>query len=274
MIFIRPGSGLCNRLRVIASAVKLARECKTQLEVDWFRCPLRRWAALCGMRARFSDLFQPIDSVRVCERIRVRNDFPWNWAKYSRRNTDFFCEADRGAFIDAVKQDPEKNRWLWTCFNFYESVDYDWLHLLPAIEKRVDDELERKGRSFIGLHVRRTDNREAAKASPLELFFDKVDFEIDNHSCTRFFLATDDLATKEAMINRYGERIWFQTDVAPRYTIKGEQDAVVDLMLLSRARKIYGSYWSSFSEVASQIGKSQLEILVKSGVELTPWIEK
>jgi hypothetical protein len=39
------------------------------------------------------------------------------------------------------------------------------------------------------------------------------------------------------------------------------QESVVDLFCLSRMSKIYGSYWSSFSEVAAEIGNVDLIVL-------------
>lgn len=51
--------------------------------------------------------------------------------------------------------------------------------------------------------------------------------------------------------------------MAARQDENGIADAVVDLFILSRTQRLYGSYWSSFSEVAAQIGNIPLEIVRK-----------
>lgn len=271
MIILRPDSGLCNRLRAIGSAIRLARECGSSLTVEWYRCPLRRWAGLCGMRVGFCDLFEPLGSVPVREKIKVRNDFPWNAKWWNAKNPQFYGEERRAQFVEDVKSEPSVMRRLRTCHDFYHNEDWSWMRPRAEILNSVDAVSESFGRNCIGIHIRRTDNRAAIAASPLTLFIDKMDAEERRDATVRFFLSTDDADTRMELKQRYGDRLVFCANVAPRYTIKGERDALVDLLLLSRTKKIYGSYWSSFSQVAAQIGHLPLEVLVAKGVELPPW---
>lgn len=273
MTVVRPGSGLCNRLRVIGSAIKLAREVDAGLRIEWFRCPLRRWAALCGMRTGFSDLLESIDGVEVCERIKIRNDFPWNARIYSKRNPMCYDEDARHRFIEDVKRDPSGRRWLWTCFNFYSNDDFSWLRPVRAVREKVEEVTRKLGDNCIGVHIRRTDNRASIDCSPLSLFIERIENELEMDSAVRFFVASDDGSVRRALRERFGESVLFREKIGERYTIEGERDALVDLMLLSRTRKVYGSYWSSFSEVAAQIGRIPLEILVKSDEPLPEWIK-
>ena len=94
MLVLRPGSGLCNRLRAIGSAIKLGREIGAPLRVEWYRCPINRWAARCGMRARFDQLFCPIEDVSVMEKVVIRNDFPWNAKVWSQANPMFYADDE------------------------------------------------------------------------------------------------------------------------------------------------------------------------------------
>lgn len=272
MIILRPGSGLCNRLRAIGSAVRLSHDLGIGLQVEWFRCPIRRWSAMCGMRVGFSDLFEPIEGVKVREKIIVRNDLPWNYWTYSQHNARFYDEDRRKQFVEDVKRDPDLTRWLWTCFPFYAEPDFSWVRPRTKILMRIEKFAKMFGRHCIGIHIRRTDNRAAIEGSPLSLFTEKMAIEVDADENVTFFVSTDDPEVKRVLRNQFGSRVIYCEEVAPRYTRKGEEDAVIDLMLLSRTSKIYGSYWSSFSVVASQIGGIELEILVQKNVKLPEWI--
>ena len=51
------------------------------------------------------------------------------------------------------------------------------------------------------------------------------------------------------------------TESISRTTQQGMVDALVDLVCLSRTPKIFGSYWSSFSETAAALGETELIVL-------------
>ena len=51
-----------------------------------------------------------------------------------------------------------------------------------------------------------------------------------------------------------------------RDTPNGIRDAVVDLYCLSKTKYIYGSYWSSFSDIAARIGEIRLITLNKKDI--------
>lgn len=260
-IFLRPGSGLCNRLRVINSALNIAKQWNCRLVVDWFRCPIKRWAPRCGISVRFTDLFEPISGVHFIDRLMIRNDFPWNVKRYSGRNPYFYSEKSEKEFIADVRSGRNQKLWFWTCKAFYPYDDYAWLKPRREIQESIDCYKEKLGPQSIGLHIRRTDNRAAIEKSPLSLFTEKIEEEFNLDASTRFFLSTDAPELKGQLRERYGSRILFLDDVGERYTHKGERDAVKDLFLLACTRKIYGSFFSSFSEEAAKIGHIPLQVL-------------
>ncbi len=78
-----------------------------------------------------------------------------------------------------------------------------------------------------------------------------------------FYLATDDLKVETLLINKFpGKIITYKKDYS-RATVKGIQDAMVDLYSLANTCKIYGSYFSSFSDMASRIGNIPLIVIRK-----------
>lgn len=265
MITIRPSSGLCNRLRAIASGLRLAKECDEALAIDWYYCPIKRWAPALGMAIPYSSLFEYSSEFKVANHLRVKYEMPWDRRVYKLSDADIFSEKHSEQFVSLCKQKKKDgaNKHFWTCFNFYESTDYSWLKPKASILKAVDAVSSEFATNTIGMHIRRTDNTWSIRHSPLELFTEQIEKEIDKDKDVKIFLATDSEETKSYLLHKYDGHIVTRFDVSPRYTLKGEIDGLVDLLVLARTRKIYGSYKSSYSETASHIGECKLLILTK-----------
>lgn len=270
-LVVRPGSGLCNRLRAIGGALSLAREVGNDFVVERFRCPLRRWVARCGMRAAFCGLFDPKEDARVQERLMTRRDFPWVRRVYLNENLNCYDEDRCGLIVDDVRQGPTGVRWIYTCHDFNSCADYSWVRPCQELRCRIDIFFRDMGANGVGLYIQRLDNRAAIAASPLSLFAERMDTEVAEDESVRFFLSTDEAATKRELRFRYGGRVLFCEQEAPRYTIRGEQDAEISLFLLSRTRKIEGGFCSSFSDVAARIGGLELNVLAKRDGNLPSW---
>jgi hypothetical protein len=70
-----------------------------------------------------------------------------------------------------------------------------------------------------------------------------------------FFLATDDRATEERFSSRYGDKLFtFRKRGAGRHDIRGGQEALIDLLLLSRTMAIVGNVHSTYSLTAAKWG--------------------
>lgn len=120
---------------------------------------------------------------------------------------------------------------------------------------------KQKGNVY-GIHIRRTDNKRSIDNSPLEEF-DRVMTElVKEKGDVVFYLATDDAEVEKDFKSRYNiiEHSTFG-DSKSRDSSTGIMDAYVDMLCLSRCDVIYGSYGSSFSEMASLIGNKELEIV-------------
>jgi hypothetical protein len=111
------------------------------------------------------------------------------------------------------------------------------------------------------VHIRRGDNSASIQVSPLELFLERMRIEVERESETRFFLATDDAATEQTVKERFPGRVTTRDKSFARNRARGVQDALVDLLVLSKCSLILGSYWSSFSQTAAEMGRGTLEIV-------------
>ncbi len=127
------------------------------------------------------------------------------------------------------------------------------------------ESLENSG-GVIGIHIRRTDNRVSIENSPVELFMDAMDREMDKDENVRFYLCTDDEAVQNDLIEKYGkERFIIYQKINNRTSKAGLQDALVEMMALSKCDKIIGSYGSTFSYFASVLGQKEYVVVQKGG---------
>jgi len=80
---------------------------------------------------------------------------------------------------------------------------------------------------------------------------------------TTFYLATDDKEVEIILMELFPNKILTYEKEFSKTNVQGIQDAMVDLYSLSATYKIYGSYFSSFSDIAARIGNIPLEIIRK-----------
>lgn len=271
MITFVPAGGLGNRMRAIASAIELAKDAKSELNIYWFQ----DW----GLGCRFDDLFLPlhIDGVNLKEaaiadkllfdRPRKKNLYlPKLFEKlifdkclYEEEVTSLYL--NNGNFLSWCLN---KNVYLSSCVYFYPPVLpnhlFDIFHPIPDIQKKIDLICSSFPESTVGVHIRRADHITAIQESPIELFIERMKQEPEDVS---FYLATDSEEVKEEMKKIFGKRIITSPHKANRGNLQGMQDALTELYVLSHTNKIIGSSKSTYSESAAEIGNIHCEVMKK-----------
>lgn len=257
MIHLKVQAGLCNRLRALNAGIRLAKETGRELEVLWEIAP--------DMKASFAELFETPRAFVV--RDRVFSKFSLRRLVYSKYNPMFFSHDQRESFIRAARK---RNIGLYyeDFYDFYPNDNYGWLKPISGIREEIN-RLRHLAVGKIGVHIRRTDNRKCILNSPTELFIAKMRAELDNDPRVSFFLSTDDDEVRRQLSSLFPEKVFSRQNVVARNAKGGVCDAVIDLWLLSLTKKLYGSYPSSFSAVAAQIGNVSLEYLTIKN----PWGE-
>lgn len=265
-----PGGGLCNRMRAIASGIDLAEDLGVPLEV--------LWAENSELNAPFQALFEPIDQIAKIEaptEKRMKRIVFFRRALHKPQSKgDYAAIAASKLFrpeftenlfaIEDAAEWAEKKRKkieIFSCHRFYKR-DSDKLRLfrpIASLQRRVE---ELKSTETVGLHIRRTDSIPSIQESPIELFDEMIEREISEKNEQKFFLATDDPETESRLKEKFSGRIIVQEGKRlDRNDPVAIEDAVVDLYALSRCSKIYGSFWSSYSETAAAIGNISLTVL-------------
>jgi hypothetical protein len=256
-ITVKPMGGLANRMRVIASAYHYALEYQYPVTLIWERSFV--------LNCPFTRLFKLPDNTSLIEYSRsplsVR---ALSFSQKFLRKTGISIPLGHDYYLvgDAVQNDDKVNQltahqkvYIETVHKFAEQHRGGAL-LVPVEELQTSiSHVRNNYKDFtLGVHIRRTDNMNSIKFSPLKEFFHVIDQELSKHPDLSIFLATDSLPEEQAMKNRYKDRVMCLHKTLNRNDEKGIRDALVDLYCLAASDKIIGSHYSSFSEVAAQIG--------------------
>lgn len=271
-IVLIPNGGLCNRMRAVACGLNLARRTNGRIVVFW---PI-----LGELGAAFEEIFRPIlsDSIAVpieVNSVRMNRIKGYLWTKTKPAFVRLCGLTGWRWLTDFKRMDFEKvgvdgfvggKSVVESCYSFLprEEGDLEIGKIFKFRKRIVDRAAELADDGMVGVHIRRSDNVQAIQDSPLELFEKKIAEELAEKPEQRFFLATDDEETAECLKNKFGDAIVMQKRrCLKRGDCAGIVDAAVDFLALSRCREIFGSSWSSFSDIAAEYGKHPLTVLKK-----------
>ena len=260
-----PQGGLCNRLRVMLSALSLSRK-REDLYVSV------EWAKSAECLAEFGELFESFYDTNFS--IAPRS---WKNTPSTRYNLHLPTLLRRFSYDKQLTyyrphEDKPIEEYISHNNRVYVSTGYALCDYSPEtvqeirprreLQERIDGIVAEFSETMIGVHVRRTDNLQSQHTSTDEAFFAAMDRELEAEPYAMFFLATDDGALKSRMMARYPGHVVIQhTPHVRRDTLEGMEEAVVDLWCLSKTSKILGSYYSSFSETAADLGGIPLEVV-------------
>lgn len=271
MLIIEPIGGLANRMRVIVSAINL----KKQLNFD-LSCI---WEENSELNASFNTLFEEIGGIKFINKpckynyLKSTNQKKQGRKKivmlinkiigfdYCLKQSDF---SETINILDILKKN--KRVYIRTCEEFSPYTNEDFCIFKPVkhLLEKIQFNTLQYNLNTIGLHIRRSDNLMSIEFSPLDLFIDRIEQEIIKCNDVNFFISTDDTSIEKLLIERYLGRILItRNKILNRDTEEGIKDAVVDMFSLSATSRIYGSYWSSFSDIAARIGNIECITLKK-----------
>ena len=252
MIIIQPSGGLCNRMRVINSGWKLARERHDQLKVLWncnaeLNCP-------------FESLFQPVKEFKITSIHSVadpRKLLHQKTARHYLTNDEILAHRNADGILDpAYVATLTGKTYIFTWEWFYPSEDYHLFVPADRLQARIDAMTAKFGSSCVGVHIRRTDNQPAIGKSSTDAFITSMKKELEADPDTMFYLATDDKQEEAALREVFPDRILSNEDrCLRRDSVDGMHDALLDLYCLASTRKIIGSYFSSFTDIAADMHK-------------------
>lgn len=254
-IYIIPFAGLCNRMRAIASGVCISQH---------YGCPATiYWNNSFGLKADFSNLFQPIiiPNVRIEENKRWlfsigdTRDYLLRWPILKILYHTFFNFTPSKGDVTQLIHLGKKQPLLISCYSMGPHYPLGKLFVPKKdITEKINAIVGKYSANTIGVHIRRTDNKKAIGRSPISAFTALMNDEIKKDDSVSFYVASDDEKTKEDLKLMFPNRIITMPQKADRNSIEGMKNAVTELFCLSKTRMIIGSGYSSYSEIAAEIG--------------------
>lgn len=253
MVVVEPFGGIGNRLRVVASGLALGAKLQRTVQI-W-------WRLNGDLNCRFYDLFEldaPSVSIREFDWSRVEDRWRYRIADMIARVRHRYFDNDdvyrRVMQPGDFSHEGGSVLHFKTCHPFCGARD-PYAALSPARTLYQTIRLYRRTNQ-IGVHVRRTDNREARLRSPTRVFIREMKFAIQENPEALFFVATDSPEEARRLRDNFPGRVSEHPKRSlDRHTKEAALDAVIDLFALAQCNRLIASYWSSFADVAAEIGK-------------------
>ncbi len=277
-IVVEPRGGLANRLIVLHSTIELAR--------DWNADVIRiRWVNneecgcdftdifdgiayeytvnnICQTQSRYTELVRQHHYFGLLKKVYERITYKLFWKIHEKSSLDvshnIVSKEERTAYLKSIKTSTVYAR---THRDYYGRYDCEGVFFSRGLLDSID-KFKCIYPYYIAMHIRRTDNVTAISKSPTDLFFDKVQELVRSDALVKIYLATDDENIFKEMVAKYPDNIILKNVEVSRGSKKGMQDAALEFLLLANAKKLYGSFYSSYSSVAHIYGKNEFELVV------------
>ena len=258
-IIVQPQGGLCNRMRTIAGAVSLAEKLNCKVRVLWVRDVM--------LNSSYEALFAPPQAYSV-EEFRLSSIYyklRWHFYKdilqYCILDDRWIYKYARGKTFKEFEH-LVKDKRLYIVSSADILFDGDNKRLFCPIKDLLKQNTIVCNKDTIGIHIRRTDNANAVKFSPTSLFIERVYKELASNPEVHFYLATDDPREEERFKSEFGNKVYiYHKTSLDRNDPIAVKEALIDLYNLSCCRKIFASYYSSFSDVAALWGNIKKEVI-------------
>ena len=245
-IHLQVCAGFANRVRALISGICLAEDVQMPLVVHWFpkspECACRFASVLDPESLPKTVKIVPEDTFMAPE-VLTREDWDTLYSKWDTKS-DLYMKS-YGIFY-------KNSHW------------NDHLHRLrpgPYVKQFLERRTEGVDWSkAIGVHIRRTDNKKSIEASPLTAFLKRMRDAKDAF----FVIATDDMAVRNNLETEFGDRCIFPAIVLSRRTEEGMIQGVADFFALSKCSKLWGSAWSSFTDLAALYSNCQVDLVTET----------
>ncbi|MBU1013816.1 MAG: hypothetical protein KKG99_12490, partial [Bacteroidetes bacterium] len=267
-LYIDVQFGLCNRLRALASASVLGESTSRELVLIWnpdVHCD-----------TKFSELFDNHlneSGMIQAEKLSEMEVYDYMNGELRRSNSLYInCNTKKDIYI--------RSAYTLDYGHFNKAKEDVFLRQLVANKCILEQAEKYSVDNMIGIHIRMGGGVNYDKdkwdsdlfldkkgtelmhywreRSHYKVFEKKIDELLSKDKNTLFYIAADQREIYEVFTEKYNKNIVFHARDTYDRSYEQQIMAMIDLYVLSRTKIIYGSNWSSFSEVASRIGGNKL----------------
>lgn len=277
-IYIKVCNGLANRLRTICSFYCFSKKLSANLKICWQAGP--GWS-----EESFYDLFDlPILNFVSYEEYQDASSKFENLDEIVTKNEsakNYNYKWKTKEIIDLILEKSfcyKGDSCLSYFFPQYFKDDFSFLKLLiPSknILQKINNISKEFDENTIGVHIRRGDAitcqfKENYLSSSTDSFEKRMNQELIKNKKAKFFLATDCPETERFFKSKFPiitnkEKKFVKSNYfSPK---DNQKDAVIDMFLLSKTKKIIGTNWSSFSDMSAEINQTPLFIVKEEKIK-------
>lgn len=266
--------GLSNRIKCLVSSIKIAKNTGRKVLIYW---PKNVYCN-CRFNDLFSNKIEEISREAIIKIIKNREHHYCSDKSKELKDKKFLI-IDNSSFIGFS----DKNIHLK-----YKKIPVKILEDILAslrelnIKKDILKEVSRFSKRFnnntIGVHIRKGDfiwlKSGIGKVSDEDCYIEEIKKEIQINPKSNFFLATEDPQTEKKFKAIFNNKI----SAYPKKKYKREdegsvQEAFIELLLLSKTKKILGAFGSTFTELSWYFGECKSEIkIIENKVYLREFI--
>lgn len=254
MITVKPYGGLGNRIRVLYSVLALNEHLKDQIKIYWecsseLNCPFEK-LFICPEKCQVVNIQQGLK--RSIKRYGLNR---LHFAKLRSLKYDVVIYDDD---VNRLKEDnnlvveqwKDKSVYIETCYSFFSpQPGLNLLEPTKSIRQNAEEIYSTFSANTYGIHIR-TKIPVSNRVSPPDAFRQLIKNRIETDETVQFFLTTDSRDIEKDFADEFQDKIITTGEKKlDRNSAEGIESALVDMLCLSKTKKIYGSYWSSFSSV-------------------------
>jgi len=251
------GAGIGNRLRGLISAMRLSKILNRKLLLSWKNSK--------HLGCDFNDLFEnkfeepnmKIKDISKVYRDVLDEDYDnhkylilntWKWVFLPGEIEEGFNKtyaSEKGDNIDFEFDRIPMSQRLDILTELIElRINKEVYKLIKDFEKKYNL------KEYNGMHIRRGDNKFTTDGREKVSSDDKFEKIIEDNPNEKFFISTDSVEVAKRMKEKFGERIiYFPSENKKRIHKESIQEALAAIVLLSKTKKLYGSFLSTFSEM-------------------------
>lgn len=279
-ITLIPYGGVARRVRTIASAIDLfAEKTEKRVEILWFTtddfsAPSERLFTLSPKYVpEHITIREATTADRITNDVPCRSNLflsaPFVFVKYDlilppSKVTGLVTEGkEYAAALREVCSKYGERVLMSTNETLTKRDSRIYRYLVPTVEVTGVRNSRMSGwhENVVGVHLSRSNDANSYAESPTELFIQRMQKMIERDPTTSFFLATTDSDEMERLQTIFRNRVFAIHSISEPGSPENAIESYGELLALSHTRMILTTPNSTFSEVASEMGRVPMEQL-------------